>query len=96
MKRSKLFLGITTGVLAAVAFTAAKSTNFIHKVKGYITSTSVPAKCTLPAAANQWYTMGAISSAYCKTWVSGVRTVFEYNKTGTCVHPLYTIPAPID
>jgi len=59
MKRSKLFLGITTGVLAAVAFTAAKSAKSSHKAKGYITATVYAFNCTLPASPQEnYYTVG--------------------------------------
>ena len=89
MKRSNIFLGITTGVLAVVAFTAAKSAKFTHKVHGYITSVNF--MCTYPADANPWYTVGASNSTYCRTYYYGERTVYEYKKA-PCVFPLFTIP----
>ena len=86
MKRSKLFLGITTGVLAVVAFTAAKSAQLCTKVHGYITSTDL--KCTLPAIANLYYTEGGPSSGIAETFYG--RTIYEFKK-GTCTNPLYTL-----
>ena len=87
MKRSKIFLGITTGVLAVVAFTAAKSAKFTHKVEGYITSTN--GKCTLPAVAANYWTVGANLA---KTSAFGAKTIFEYNNSvDPCVKPLYTV-----
>lgn len=89
MKRSKIFLGITTGVLAVVAFTAAKSAKFTTKVQGYITATVAPFHCTLPAVANPYYTVGASSSGLAKT-ASG-RTIYEF-KNAPCANPLFTLP----
>ena len=87
MKRSKIFLGLTTGVLAVVAFTAAKSAKFSHKVQGYITGSS-GLRCTLAANANPYYTVGGPNVA--KTAVNGQKTIFEY-KQGTCASPLFTV-----
>ena len=35
MKRSKIFLGVTSGILAIVGVAAAKSSKFTHKLKGF-------------------------------------------------------------
>ena len=87
MKRSKIFLGVTTGVLAVVAFTAAKSAKFTTRVHGYITRSS-SLKCTL-AVTNEYYTVGqSNTSGYAKTSTGG-RTIFEY-QAGSCLNPLYT------
>ena len=91
MKRSKIFLGIATGVLAVVAFTAAKTAKFTHRVEGYITSSLL--KCTLLANAVRYYTVGAAGSTLAKTEVFGVRTIFEYNNSvAPCAHALLTLP----
>jgi hypothetical protein len=82
MKRSRIFLGIMTGVLAVVAFTAAKTTKYTTKVKGYITS-STPA-CT---AFQQVSGFIKGTDGY-QTNGSGAR-VNEFTTASSCNTPLY-------
>jgi len=57
MKRSKLFLGISTGVLAVVAFTAAKTAKFSALNNAYYPDPANSNKCTLKASL-QFYSNG--------------------------------------
>ena len=91
MKRSKIFLGITTGVLAVVAFTAAKSAKFSTQVRGYITSSN--SKCTLAAVGGIKYYTNGFNIA--RTNSSGGRTIYEF-QAAPCNVPLFTVQGSND
>jgi len=80
MKRSKIFLGITTGVLAVVAFTAAKTAKYSHSARGYYSVTQN--KCTVPA--NQSFLTTGTNQA-----TADGNLVFRY-VDGPCATKLYT------
>lgn len=83
MKRSKVFLGITTGVLAVVAFTAAKSAKFTNRLAGYHQGLS---HCTV-AAGVTGYTTNSGSGVKVK---QGGVTVYSYTDAAACSNPLFT------
>jgi hypothetical protein len=87
MKRSKIFLGITTGVLAVVAFTAAKSAKyFTGFVNAYYTGSNH--HCTLSAGASALYYTAGTSTDEAKLG-SGQR-LYEKNSGAACAVPLFT------
>jgi hypothetical protein len=82
MKRSKIFLGITTGVLAVVAFTAAKVAKFSPIQPAYYSNGNQ--QCTLSAGvAVQYFTAGT-NAAF-----SGLKKLYEINSSA-CAVRLYT------
>jgi hypothetical protein len=83
MKRSKIFLGITTGVLAVVAFTAAKSAKFSHTAQGYY-SISGGARCTV-LGNKIGFTAGSKNGSSLTLKTSGnTQTLYSYNHSGNC------------
>jgi hypothetical protein len=85
MKRSKIFLGITTGILAVVAFTAAKTAKFTAKVAAYYSDGVGPNHaCTVTANAS-YYTATDRSGSQ---GVVNSHLVFTRDASG-CVSRLY-------
>ena len=82
MKRSKIFLGLTTGLLAVVAFTAAKVAKFTNKHAPYFTNPS-SGFCTL-AASGTYFTRGSDQAK------DGTHLLFSYNEKAACAIALYT------
>jgi len=88
MKRSKIFLGITTGVLAIVAFSAAKVAKFTTTKLGYYSvGNANGAKCTLSGGSTPYYTSGSVQAQ--ETVTSQPYSLFEKN-SGKCAIPLFT------
>ena len=87
MKRSKIFLGITTGVLAVVAFTAGKTTKFSTSIRaGYYTNPG-NLKCTLAGGAA--YSTLNVGSGFNQATAAG-NFLYSYNSGSTCIKPLFT------
>ena len=83
MKRSKIFLGISTAVLAIVAFTTAKTARFtILKPSWYSTGNG----CTLRAPIS-WYTSGTVQ---CTNGQQQGIFLYTHNDGAICAHPLFT------
>jgi len=80
MKRSKLFLGITTGILAVVAFTAAKSAKFSNFQNAYYSNGS--RQCTLEASL-QFYSVSA-SPIQATSGLPKHALVYTFNSGGQC------------
>jgi hypothetical protein len=89
MKRSKIFLGITTGVLAVVAFTAAKTAKFGTIKHGYYTNGS--GKCSVNGNAGSFFTIQFNGTANRAKTSEGSKLLFASHPAGGgCVVPLYT------
>lgn len=81
MKRSKIFLGMVTAILAVAAF-AAERTHKFSRVQAYYNIGS--GSCTLSAGA-KYYTGGYGERAR----LDGIYPLYSYHTIG-CIHPLYT------
>jgi hypothetical protein len=88
MKRSKLFLGVTTGILAVVAFTAAKTARFTRHVAGYYYGGSQNQHCTLSGGAVGYTASGEGNPLTADNTSSS--PLYSYNNGGSCVVPLFT------
>jgi len=84
MNRSKLFLGISAGVLAVVAFAAGKAVRFTQRLNCYyhVNSTS---PCTILAIL-QFYSVG---SQQATSGRPAHALLFTYNHGSTCETPCY-------
>jgi hypothetical protein len=89
MKRSKFFLGISTGILALVAFTAAKTAKFSNLKTAYYPAIA-GGNCTVKAT-NPFFTVGTNPA----TNGSGA-FVYTYHSAGSCVTTLYATEKPND
>ena len=90
MKRSKIFLGISTGVLAVVAFTAAKSAKFSNLRNAYYAK-SGSSICTVKASL-QFYSVAASGAIQATNGQTPSANLFTYDKAG-CTHVLYAAGA---
>jgi len=86
MKRSKVFLSISAGVLAVVAFTAAKVARFTIKDNAYYHGTGKTA-CTL--FAGQFFSVGITPATSGSSSSPANAHLYTFNNGGTCEHPLY-------
>ena len=84
MKRSKLFLGITTGLLAVVAFTAAKTAKFSNLTNAYYTNGAPSHHCVIKASL-RFYTQG--STVQATNGTGGL--LFTYNHGADCLNPVF-------
>ena len=90
MKRSKIFLGITTGVLAVVAFTAAKTNKFSASLRqGFYTNPSGLHRCTVGSGFiySTKNETGTLNQAIDE---NNLETLYSYNANGFCQKPLFT------
>jgi hypothetical protein len=90
MKHSKLFLGISTGILAIVALTAARVTRFSMILNAYYRgANSTP--CTR-LASMQFFSIPATPVVQATAGPDGVPVhalLFTYNGGGSCARKLY-------
>jgi len=97
MNRSKLFLGISAGILAVVAFSAAKVARFSGLLPAYYRGAATPF-CTRLASL-QFYSIPWASSTLQAT--AGPSSspaharLYTFNSGGFCFSPLYA-KGPID
>jgi len=61
MKRSKIFLGAMTSLLAVAGIAATKAHKFANKVTGYYSTNTITLKCTR-AGAGLFFTSGSIGN----------------------------------
>ena len=88
MKRSKIFLGITTGLLAVVGVVAAKERWNHNRLTGFYTSSGT--NCT--ASAGLFYTVNSAGSTVIAT-SGGGQLLFTVKHAGYCSGKvLYTQP----
>jgi len=86
MKRSKIFLSITTGVLAVVAFSTTKLPKFTAKFKGYYSyGNPNGAKCTLSCRPTLFYTAGSVEAT------CDIIKLYKFSH-GQCTIQLFTRP----
>jgi hypothetical protein len=86
MKRSRIFLGITTGVLAVVAFTAAKSAKFNnHHAAGYYSVNN--GDCIITGGGATGYTTGSGKGNQVFT-ANDTKGLYE-RSTGHCANKIY-------
>jgi hypothetical protein len=85
MKRSKVFLGLTTCLLAVVAVAATKAHKFFTDTKlGYYRPAGGSTPCVLDNN-KAWYTYGSGISAITKGSSGAIRTVFTASNCDTHV-----------
>jgi len=84
MKRSKLFLGITSGLLAVVGVAAAKA-HFNNATVFYLTDTGTQSSCT-PLGTRPYNVSGVEAQILQTTYGAQARVVFQ---TITCLSPVY-------
>jgi len=86
MKRSRIFLGLTTACLAIAGVVAAKASHFNGVHRWYITSQA--GACVLqPGIAPCVY--NADGAKTCVTTLSGTPfTLYTINSLGVCTHPV--------
>ena len=83
MKRSKIFLGMTTGILAVAALVATKKSNFANTFNAYYTG-AISKNCTV-LAPTLFLTNTAGTPAL---W--GTHELYTYNNGNACTTHLYT------
>jgi len=82
MKSSKIFLGVTTTLLAVAGIAATKAHNFTNKKTGYYsTVTGSNAKCTR-AGAGHFYTSGSNQAS--TTFGTNSRILYTQSSSSTC------------
>ena len=86
MKRSKIFLGISSGILALVAFTAAKTAKFAHLKNAYYYAGASNLRCTLKASL-EFYSVGSTIQA--TNGQSPSKNLYTFNSGGRCTNPLF-------
>jgi hypothetical protein len=84
MKRSKIFLGVTTCFLAVAAVAATKVANFKSTKAGYFVGTNCVLYGISPCTTTK------PSDAVCKTSTSKVKTLYSYNSLNQCGAKLFT------
>jgi len=82
MKRSKIFLGMTTGILAVAALVAAKASKFTTPVNSYYSVTA--GHCTVLSPRSYYTRPDAGTQA---KW--GTHDLFTYNSGNSCATPVY-------
>lgn len=85
MKRSKVFLGLTTCILAVAALVASKSSRFTKKLEGYYANPI--GQCTLTCGGVLYFTATHGDKAVCAA--HNHAPLYLYNST-LCVNLLYT------
>ena len=85
MKRSKVFLGVTTGILAIVGVAAAKSSKFTNKLKGWY-STGDNAGCINHCAVSYF----TVNSGQGRIATCGTHTLYSRFSSVCNSNPLLT------